>query len=74
MSHFKIGGILYKDAIIENKKLFPLVLDINFKRIEYIPFRGLTFHEQHAFSNTAYRLLSANAHQYIANTYIAKYT
>jgi len=74
MSHFKIGGILYKDTIIENEKLFPLALDIDFKKVEYIPFRGLTFHEQHAFSNTAYRLLSANAHQYIANTYIAKYT
>jgi len=58
MSHFKIGSILYKDDIIANEKLFPLALDIDFKKVEYIPFRGLTFHEQHAFSNTAYKLLS----------------
>ncbi|WP_457563164.1 hypothetical protein, partial [Caminibacter pacificus] len=36
MSHFKIGSILYKDAIIENEKLFPLALDIDFKKVEYI--------------------------------------
>ena len=74
MSHFKIGNILYKDYIVGSEKLFPIEIDIDFKKIEYIPFRGLRFEEQSIFYKTAYGAIAANAYEYIANTYIAPYT
>ncbi len=73
MSHFKIGSYLYKDEVIDNEKLFPLTLEVNFNSIEYLPFRGLCFDEQHIFYNTVYGLLARHAYNYINNTYLAKF-